>query len=132
MASTTACILDPSCVKFADPKRVQLANNTHYHVQEALYNGQELHIISDWFESEGPRDSKYAKKPEMLVKVEGNLSSCLSHVEAEARRQVQYPPDVPVEVNKIDTYFRCANLRSYTTLHSHCQSTYATLSYFDT
>lgn len=91
-AQTTNNALAISDVKFLDAVRHELSSNRYYYTQDLKYRGSDLYLTSDWFRSDGLKQSM-DRKPEMLVKTDGDLRLMLQCLDAEAKRQLRIPAE---------------------------------------
>lgn len=91
MSSTVTNAMDVAQLKFNEPISHDINDGEKtYYMQDLIYQNQPLYIQSDWFLSDGPKLNDY-KKPELLVKIDGQMKSLFQAVENAARTQVKYP-----------------------------------------
>ena len=85
--------INPSLIQFSSPERNDLAlHNRHYYFQNLSYNGEDLYLESEWFESEGIKIRPFSK-PDMMFRCSGVLKESLDIVQLEALRQLNIPAE---------------------------------------
>ena len=93
MATKTTASLDSTKIYFNVPERHDLASNNRYYYMQALtYNGEDLYLESDWFESDGVKFNP-AMKLEMMFRSNGIMKESLDMVQSEALRQLIIPAE---------------------------------------
>jgi hypothetical protein len=92
-------LINPAGIRFHEPERQEIGENRYYYIQLLTYNNENLYIQTDWFESQGLRYISPFKS-EMLVAMNLLTKNALAAIQAEAIKQLKFPPEYQITEDK--------------------------------